>query len=93
MKSNDLRTEKLLYIRNLHCTFLKHGFIGHSVHVECDIGAQQNFNNWSAILILLVVFFNSNFYIWVLSHFSLTLDVSKLCLLDGKYEQLMLLLL
>lgn len=56
MKSNDLRTEKLLYIRNLHCTFLKHGFIGHSVHVECGIGAQQNFNNWSAILILLVVF-------------------------------------
>lgn len=45
MKSNDLRTEKLLYIRNLHGTFLKHGFIGHSVHVECDIGAQQNFNN------------------------------------------------
>lgn len=34
MKSNDLRTEKLLYIRNLHCTFLKHGFIGHSVHVD-----------------------------------------------------------
>lgn len=45
MKSNDLRTEKLLYIRNLHCTFLKHGFIGHSVHVECGISAQQNFNN------------------------------------------------